>query len=100
MVNKNKNNQDQNSESLAHTAAEHIGMLAVGVAAVINVAGLAHLSQDQHTTAVLQPLYAVSQAQESETASEELRRPGREEIRHSSASFGAFQRSPNTAGTI
>lgn len=98
MINKNKNLNTQKLETLTGTAAEHLGMFVVGVATVLNVAGLSHLQGEHHAVGTSHS--SVAQAHTSEGSNNEMRRPGREEIRHSSASFGAFQRSPITTGTL
>lgn len=88
--------QNKNNHSNIETIASNLGMAVVALAAVLHVAELPH-EGDRYQTATLQPTYVTSQS--ADTHSEEMRRSGREEVRHSSATFGAIMRSHPTAGS-
>lgn len=93
MVEKTKN-YPSNIESIVSS----IGMTVITVATMLHVAELPH-SNEPKMTGTLQPVYASAQPAESQAHSEDARRSGREEVRHSSATFGAVMRSHPTAGS-
>lgn len=98
MVHKNKNHIETSSPVNNIYAA--VGMFAMAAATTLGVVG--HMQHDSHKViAALEPVYAHSTAAHiSEINSEELRRPGKEEIHHSSATYGAAKRSPSVSGAV
>lgn len=102
MVTKNKNAQPK---KLARIIS-HVGMTVVALATVLNLTELA--SREGHQlAATLQPAYAAASPDSGNTQNDkqtvqsyEMRRSGREEIRHSSATYGAATRSHSISGSV
>lgn len=95
MLEKNKNEQ-----SKLTVVAENIGMTVLALATVINMAELSG-HEGHNMFGFLQPAYAsVGQQSVIQDQSSELRRGGREEIRHTSASYGAVMRSHSITGSL
>ena len=95
MDQKNKNIQTKRFE----TFIENFGLGVIALATVINMAELSG-KEGSRLFGIMQPAYAiVGQSEEIQNQSNELRRSGKEEIRHTSATYGAFVRSQPTAGS-
>jgi hypothetical protein len=96
MVEKNKNN----TTSKMGQAATHASLAVMVVATLISMTELA--SREGHrVVGVLQPSYAyVGQNVDFQGHGDEIARRGKEEIRHTSASYGAVMRSHSVSGTL
>jgi hypothetical protein len=94
MVSKNKNNTSSiyNLESVA----SHLGLAVMMLATVASISELPH-REGGHSEAVLQPAYSATLQTHSD---EQMRRGGKEEVRHTSASYGAVMRSHFVAGSL
>lgn len=95
MVHKNKNHTKISVERLHHIA-DIAGMVIVSFATVLNMVELAE-HEGRQIVSFMQPHYAMAAATDEQGT--ELRRSGREEIRHTSATYGAIMRSHPTSGT-
>jgi hypothetical protein len=97
MVDKNKNNQPSKLQSIV----SHIGFTVLAAATIVNMFELAD-REGRHAVGALQPNFAYATIQnplnEAGNQGNDLRRSAREEISHTSATFGVVQRSPSTTG--
>lgn len=102
MAYKNKNHTNNISDSIS-TAATHLGVAAMLMATVAATAETA-IHEGQKMAAILQPqaVYASATEHIELQPGHELRRAGgtKEEIHHSSASYGSMKRSPSVSGSL
>ena len=95
MVQKNKKTQKQKFE----TFIENFGLGVIDLATVINMAELSG-KEGSRMLGIIEPAYvAVGRLGVVQNQTNELRRSGKEEIRHTSATYGVFVRSQPTAGS-
>ena len=93
-------NKNINSDRLEKIVA-HVGLTVVALATVLNMADTAEHVGRQLVVS-LQPNYAAVSTPGSDPTgqSTEFRRGGKEEVRHSSATFGAVKMSHAISGTL
>lgn len=96
MVQKNQNTLT----SLASTALSHVGLTVMFAGALINMAELAE-REGSRVAVALQPNYAfATQPVEGQGNNDEMTRRAKEEIGHTSTSYGSVRRSHSIAGTL
>lgn len=100
MVTKNKNTTVQTFKS----AVTHAGFAVMALATVLSITELAD-KQGHKAVAVLQPQLSYAVADDNQNRlhaqhSEELRRGAKEEIRHTSASYGVQMRDNYVSGGL
>jgi hypothetical protein len=97
MVKQNKNTTIERLE----TIMSHVGMAVMTMATMASMTELAH-REGSHLTATLQPAYATNQitANDPGQNDDQFRRGGREEIRHTSATYGSAMRSHSVTGSL
>jgi hypothetical protein len=110
MVNKNKNHTEEIIEKVQN-AANHVGLSAMVIATALTMAELEHkrASHEVVGNVALQPAYAMAEDPNSRGAGQhadwqqqvnhELRGGRKEEIRHTSATYGQYLRSHSVSGT-
>ncbi len=102
MVNKNKQKPIKNISERVSIISAQVGLAALLMAAVATTAE-ATIHEGHKLAAILShPIYSSSSAHADQTVGHELRRSGgpKEEIGHSSASYGSMRRSASVAGTL
>lgn len=79
----------------------HVGMAVMTMATMASMTELAH-REGSHLIATLQPAYVMNNDNTGDAGQgdEQLRRSGREEIRHTSASYGSAMRSHSVTGKL
>ncbi|GEM_PF-1780128 len=98
MVEKNKNYSNKNSIKHIVSAIGVTAMLAATVCSLVE-----HMDKEgQRLITALQPVYtSTGQSLSADTLNDDqFRRAGKEEIHHSSATYGAVKRSASVAGAV
>ncbi len=99
MVNKNKNNT--NTVTRIGQVATHAGLTVMIAATLVGMAEVAE-REGRRVIATLQPSYAYAGERNNQLGhgDEQMRRGGREEIRHMSTSYDTIKRSNSISGTL